>query len=73
MIKVRCFRCGNAFQLAEQDVANTLAAQGVTGKPTHYVAECPRCRQANKVPLKRVRLPEPELAEGSASEEPPTQ
>ena len=64
MIKIRCFKCGNAFQLTEQYVANELAAQGIEGKPQHYVVECPQCRQANKVSLKRVRLPQPETAEG---------
>lgn len=60
MVKVRCFKCGHAFQLTEQYIANDLAAQGVDKKPAHYVIECPQCRQANKVSLKRVRLPEPE-------------
>jgi hypothetical protein len=60
MIKVRCFRCGHAFQLTEQNVANSLAAQGSGAKPAHFIAECPHCRQAIKVPLKRVRLPEPQ-------------
>ena len=68
MVKVRCFRCGNAFQLTEQNIANALAAEGVTGKPAHYSAECPRCRRANKVSLKRVRLPEPETLEEESSE-----
>ena len=63
MIKVRCFKCGNAFQLSEQYVANALAAEGITTKPSHYAAECPRCRQMNKVSLKRVRLPAPEEPE----------
>jgi hypothetical protein len=63
MVKVRCFKCGNAYQLTEQFIANALAARGVKGKPPHYVAECPRCRQANKISLKRVRLPEPEQVE----------
>jgi len=63
MIKVRCFKCGNAFQLSEQYVANALAAEGITTKPSHYAAECPRCRQINKVSLKRVRLPAPEEPE----------
>lgn len=67
MIKVRCFKCGHAFHLTEQQVANELAAQGITGKPRLYVAECPRCRQANKVSLKRVRLPEPERGEAASS------
>ena len=60
MVKVRCFKCGHAFQLTEQYIANDLAAQGIERKPVHYVVECPNCRQANKVSLKRVRLPEPE-------------
>ena len=60
MIKVRCFKCGTAFQLTEQYIANTLEAEGIARKPAHYTAECPRCRQAIKVSLKRVRLPEPE-------------
>jgi hypothetical protein len=71
MIKTRCFKCGQAYQLTEQFVANALAAQGVTQKPSHYSAECPRCRRVNKVSLKRVRLPEPEVTdvEEEASEE----
>ena len=69
MIKTRCFKCGNAFQLTEQFVANELAAQGISGKPAHYVAECPHCRQAIKISLKRVRLPEPEdVVEEEAAE-----
>jgi len=68
MVKVRCFRCGQAFQLTEQHIANALAAEGITGKPSHYVTECPHCRQANKVALKRVRLPEPEKPETEKAE-----
>jgi hypothetical protein len=56
--------------LTEQQIANALAAEGMTDKPSHYIAECPRCRQTNKVSLKRVRLPEPEAAaEPTAAEE----
>ena len=68
MIKTRCYKCGNAFQVTKQFIANELAAQGVSGKPAHYVAECPRCRQAIKLSLKRVRLPEPEAAEEATEE-----
>lgn len=67
MIKVRCFRCSNAFQLTEQQIANNLAAQGI-GKSSHYIAECPRCRQAIKISLKGVRLPEPERVEEQIGE-----
>lgn len=68
MVKVRCFKCSHAFQLSEQYIANALAAEGITDKPPHYVAECPRCRQSNKVSLRRVRLPEPEIEEEGADE-----
>jgi hypothetical protein len=71
MIKSRCFRCGNAFQLTEQFVANALAAQGIEGKPAHYAAECPRCRRANKISLKRVRLPPPEPRQEDAPDAEP--
>jgi hypothetical protein len=67
MIKARCYKCGQAFTLTEQFIANALAAQGVTAKPAHYTAECPRCRQAIKVPLKRVRLPKPEVGDEGAT------
>jgi hypothetical protein len=69
VIKVRCFKCGNAFHLTEQQIANALALEGITRKPAHYTVECPRCRRANKVSLKRVRLPEPERGEEGATEE----
>ncbi len=69
MIKARCFKCGNHFQLTEQYIANDLAAQGITEKPSHYTAECPQCRRAIKIPLKRVRLPEPEVSEEQEAEE----
>jgi hypothetical protein len=70
MVKVRCFKCGNAFQLTEQYIANELAIQGMEKKPAHFVAECPNCRQANKVSLRRVRLPKAEVpVEGEGQEE----
>ena len=68
MIKTRCFKCGNAYQLTEQFIANALAAEGITKKPPHYGAECPRCRQVNKISLKRVRLPDAETEEEQDSE-----
>jgi hypothetical protein len=63
MIKVRCFRCGFAFTLAPQAVANALAAEGASEPPSHYFAECPQCRRMNKVSLRGVHLPEPEKGE----------
>lgn len=69
MIKARCFRCGHAFLLTEQYVANALAAEGIVRKPSHYTAECPSCRKANKISLRGVRLPKPESPEDAPSAE----
>jgi hypothetical protein len=69
MIKARCYKCGNAFQLTEQYIANELAAEGMDRKPAHYVAECPQCRQAIKISLKRVRLPAAESLVAPEDEE----
>ena len=54
MINVTCFKCGWKFMLDEEAIAESLA-EAETPPPRHYVVECPRCRKANKVSLKRVR------------------
>jgi len=54
MINVTCFKCGWKFTIDEEAIAEGLA-EADTPLPRHYVAECPRCRQANKVSLKRGR------------------
>jgi phage FluMu protein Com len=71
MIKTRCFKCGFAYQLTEQTIANMLVVQGITQKPQYFMSECPRCRQTNKVSLRRVTLPEPEAPgeEGSTAKD----
>lgn len=69
MVKVRCFKCGNAFQLTEQFIANALAAEGASERPTHYLATCPHCRQAIKVSLRGVHLPEPEAPAAEAGDQ----
>jgi hypothetical protein len=51
MIKVTCFKCGWKFTLDEEAIAESLA-EAETPPRRHYVVGCPRCRQANKVPLK---------------------
>jgi len=54
MINVTCFKCGWKFTIDEEAIAARLA-EAETPPPRHYVAECPRCRKANKVSLKRGR------------------
>ena len=54
MINVTCFKCGWKFTLDEEAIAESQA-ETETPPPRHYVVECPRCRQANKVSLKRRR------------------
>ncbi len=53
MINVTCFKCGWKFMLDEEAIAEGLA-EGET-PPRHYVVECPRCRKANKVSLRKGR------------------
>ena len=52
MINVTCFKCGWKFTIDEEAIAESLA-EAETPLPRHYVVECPRCRKANKVSLKR--------------------
>lgn len=54
MINVTCFKCGWKFTIDEEAIAESFAEAG-NPLPRHYVVECPRCRQANKVPLQRRR------------------
>ena len=54
MINVTCFKCGWKFTIDEEAIAKSLA-EAETPPPRHYVVECPRCRKANKVSLKRGR------------------
>jgi uncharacterized Zn finger protein len=53
MINVTCFKCSWSFTVDEEALAESLD-EG-EAPPRHYVVECPRCRQANKVSLKRRR------------------
>jgi len=52
MINVRCFKCGWFFTVDEK----ALAEQQGEENPRHYVVECPRCRQVNKIPARQVRV-----------------
>jgi len=54
MINVSCFKCGWKFTIDEEAIAEGRA-EGETPPPRHYVVECPRCRKANKVSLRRRR------------------
>lgn len=57
MIRVACFKCKQRFTLDEGFVAVELAKLD-NPHPRFFTAHCPRCRQAIKVSLKGVRLPE---------------
>ncbi len=54
MINVTCFRCSWKFTIDEEALAESHGEAEIP-HPHHYVVECPRCRRANKVALKRVR------------------
>jgi hypothetical protein len=70
MIRVACFKCKQRFTLDEAFVAVELAKLD-NPHPRFFTAHCPRCRQAIKVSLKGVRLPEvpPPAADEPAEEE----
>lgn len=69
MIRVTCFKCRQRFTVDEDFVAVELAKLG-NPHPRFFTARCPRCRQAIKVSLKGVRLPEiPTPAAGEAAGE----
>jgi hypothetical protein len=69
MIRVACFKCKQRFTLDEQFVAVELAKLD-NPHPRFFTAHCPRCRQAIKVSLKGIKLPEvPLAAAGEPAEE----
>jgi hypothetical protein len=57
MIRVACFKCKQRFTLDEEFVAVELAKLN-NPHPRFFTAHCPRCRQAIKVSLKGIKLPE---------------
>jgi hypothetical protein len=68
MIRVACFKCKQRFTLDEGFVAAELAKLD-NPHPRFFTAHCPRCRQAIKVSLKGVRLPEVPLPAADESTE----
>jgi hypothetical protein len=69
MIRVSCFKCRQRFTLDEEFVALELAKLG-NPNPRYFTAHCPQCRQAIKVSLRGVRLPEvPPPTAGEAAQE----
>jgi hypothetical protein len=67
MIRVACFKCRQRFTLDEEFVAADLAKLD-DPHPRYFTAHCPRCRQAIKVSLRGVRLPEVPPAVGEPAE-----
>ena len=69
MMQVRCQKCGWNFTLS-RDAINTIMEEIKESKPTHYMVDCSKCRQAIKVQtrmLKRYyRPPAAEAAEEGA-------
>lgn len=55
MLSLRCFKCGWAWSMNPSEVAAALEVAYEEEHSKHYMAECPKCRRVNKVPLKRLR------------------
>lgn len=51
-MNTRCYRCGNSFALSREVVEVAVAA---APNDKFYVAYCPRCRQANKIPMQQLK------------------
>jgi len=72
MIRAACFKCKQRFTLDEEFVAVELVKLD-NPHPRFFTAHCPRCRQAIKVSLKGIRLPEvplPAAVEPAGEEKP---
>lgn len=55
MLSIRCFKCGWAWSMNHDEVAAALDSMYEQGLTKHYMAECPKCRRVNKVPMKQLR------------------
>ena len=67
MIHVTCFNCGRRFDLDVEFVAQEVARSGnLTAR--HYIANCPHCRRAIKVQIKKLRRHIEAAAEALAAE-----
>lgn len=51
-MNTRCYKCGWNFALSREVVEGAVAA---APDDKFYVAYCPRCRQANKVPMQQLK------------------
>ena len=51
-MNTRWYRCGNSFSLSREVVETAVAA---ASDDKYYVAYCPRCRQANKIPMQQLK------------------
>ncbi len=53
-MQVRCYRCGTSFELGPAAMQAAVAAAAEKHARIHVV-ECPKCRQAIKVPVDQIR------------------
>ena len=54
-MSIRCFKCGWAWSMNASEVAAALDSMHEQEHTKHYMAECPKCRRVNKVPIKQLR------------------
>lgn len=60
-MNTRCYHCGWSFSLSREQAAGALAELKASGSRL-YVAYCPKCRRALKIPLEQIEraVPNPE-------------
>ena len=54
MMQVRCQKCGWNFTLGREAI-NAIMDEVKETKATHYMIDCPKCRQRIKVQTRRIR------------------
>ncbi len=68
MMQVRCQKCSWSFTLGRDAIANIMQ-EVQKSKATHYMIDCPKCRQGIKVQTRMLkRYYRPQAASESADE-----
>lgn len=68
MMQIRCQKCGWSFTLGRDAIANIMD-EIKDSNPTHYMMDCPKCRQGMKVQTRILkRHYHPQAAPSSAEE-----
>jgi hypothetical protein len=68
-MQIRCTNCHRPFAIGKETVHAALDAI-YTDDLSHYNAQCPHCRRANRLSPKQLKRAAPDWQPGQSSEEP---